>query len=253
MKLSFLIPFRDADGSRTPGHQWLLKRWRHFWPDAEFCIAPDDGMEPFNKSLAVNNAALQASGDIYIVLDADTWVEPMWIEEALERIAKGIPWVIPVHKNMRLKKEFSEQLMALPPTLPSWSREAHMAGKRTLPPITMAQSETHGPVVGFCHVMPRQAFEAVGGYDERIRGWGGEDTSFTWAMDIVNGHHRKLHGIAMCLWHARPRDEKNNRIWIGQDRKLEADKKRVVSAYNRALLGQTGSSRKEAMLKALER
>jgi hypothetical protein len=246
MRISFLIPFRDSDGTRTAGHQWLLRRWQHFYPEAEFCIAPDDGLDPFNKSLAVNNAAKLATGDTFVVLDADTWVAPRSpkdrdpMEEAFERIANGIPWVIPVHQNFRLKQEPSKAIMQGDPTAP-------------FPPVHMSMIETRGPVVGFCHVMPRAAFEAVGGYDERIRGWGGEDTSFTWAMDIVNGKHRKLHGIAVCLWHARPRDHRKNRIWIGQDRTLEQDKKRVVGTYTAALRQSTSTSRREAMLKALER
>ena len=237
MKLSFLIPFRDVDGTRTAGHQWLLKRWQHFYPEAEFCIASDDGVDPFNKSLAINNAAKQATGDIFLILDADTWVEPKWVNEAIARIADGIPWVVPCIKNMRMKQDFSEQLMKLDPTGP-------------LPPIQNRNAETVGPVVGFLHIMPRKAFEAVGGYDERIRGWGGEDTSFTWAMDIINGRHRKLHGVAMCLWHERPRDKSKFRIWYGQDRTHQDDKKRVVSAYNKALVAK---DKKAAMLQALER
>ena len=237
MKLSFLIPFRDPDGTRTAGHQWLLRRWQHFWPEAEFCIASDDGVDPFNKSLAINNAAKLATGDIYAILDADTWVEPKWVQEAQDRIEHGIPWVVPCIKNMRLKRDFSEQLMKLDPTGP-------------LPPIQGRFAETQGPVVGFLHIMPRAAFEAVGGYDERIRGWGGEDTSFTWAMDIINGKHRKLHGIAMCLWHERPRDSSKFRIWIGQDRTHQEDKKRVVRAYNRALIAK---DKKAAMLEVLAR
>jgi len=248
--ISFLIPFRDSDGTRTAGHQWLLKRWKHTYPEAEFCIAADDGIEPFNKSLAVNNAAAMASGDMFVVLDADTWVAPkpgydggtrQWMDGAFQRIADGIPWVIPVHQNHRLKQIPSQKIMAGDPTAP-------------IPPIHSSMIETRGPVVGFCHIMPRQAFEAVGGYDERIRGWGGEDTSFTWAMDIVNGKHRKLHGIAVCLWHDRPRDDHKARIWIGQSRTgpEHDEKKRVVSAYNKVL--QLGySKQREAMLKVLER
>lgn len=247
MKLSFLIPFRDSDGTRTAGHQWLLKRWQHTYPEAEFCIAPDDGKEPFNKSLAINNAATKASGDMFVILDADTWVAPPagyeggtrgWMDDAFGRIAAGIPWVIPVHHNIRLKQKPSEQIMAGDPTAP-------------LPHILASMIETKGPVVGFCHIMPRTAFEAVGGYDERIRGWGGEDTSFTWAMDIVNGHHRKLHGTALCLWHARPRDNRKFRIWPGQEREgPDHDlKKQLVASYAMALRKRD----RDAMLKVLER
>src|SRR4026207_2504042 len=144
MKLSFLIPFRDVDGTRTAGHQGLLKRRQHFYPDAEVCIASDDGVDPFNKSLAINNAAKMATGDIFLILDADTWVEPKCVNEATPRTDHRIPWVVPCIKNMRMKQDFSEQLMKLDPTGP-------------LPPIQNRNAQTVGPVGGFLHLMPRNA------------------------------------------------------------------------------------------------
>lgn len=221
MKLSIIIPFRDADGTRTPGHHWMLRRWQHYYPEAEFCIAPDDGLDPFNKSLAINTAAAMATGDVFAILDADTWVEPMYVAKALEMVERGVPWVVPCRQNMRLRQDVSERIMRLDPTKP-------------LPPIQRRDAEAVGPVVGFLHIMRRSAFEAVGGYDVRIRGWGGEDTAFTWAMDRVNGRHMKLNGTAMCLWHARPRDIHQMRTWQGQDRRQEQYKKALVGLYTRA-------------------
>jgi hypothetical protein len=225
VKVSCLIPFRDADGTRTQGMRWILARWKHHYPDWEFIVASDDGIDPFNKSMAVNKAAAQATGDVYVILDADTWIEPQFVTQALGFIKAGVPWVVPARTSLRLKKDVSDRIMALDPTGP-------------LPSISNAwlkkDAEQAGGVVGFLWITSRKAFEAVGGMDERIRGWGGEDTLFTMAMDRVNGHHRKLNGIVMCLWHDRPRDAQRYRIWVGQDRSREQDKEALAKRYRRA-------------------
>jgi hypothetical protein len=49
--------------------------------------------------------------------------------------------------------------------------------------------------------MPREAFEAVGGWDERFRGWGGEDHSAMRAVDTLYGPHKTLPGQVLHLWH----------------------------------------------------
>ena len=231
VKLTSLIPFRDADQTRTPAKNWIVRRWAHFYPDAEIIEAPDDGIDPFNKSMAVNNAARLATGDVYAILDADTWIDPMFMAKGLHLLELGIKWVIPARRSLRLRKDVSQRIMALDPTGP-------------LPPIRAADAEQAGPVVGFLWLVPRKGFEAIGGMDERIRGWGGEDTMFTWAMDRVVGPHRKLSGTVMSLWHARPRDSKRHRIWVGQDRSLEGAKEQLAKRYAKAFT-------RDAMLQVL--
>jgi predicted glycosyltransferase involved in capsule biosynthesis len=50
-------------------------------------------------------------------------------------------------------------------------------------------------------IMPRAAFEAAGGMDERFRGWGAEDVSFVHAVDTLYGRHRTLDASAHHLFH----------------------------------------------------
>lgn len=227
MKLSFLVPFRDADGTRTPAKEWIVARWRHFYPDAEILEAPDDGVDPFNKSMAVNSAAREATGDIFAILDADTWVEPRWISQALDLIvSKKRTWVIPARKSFRLTKSFSDQIMALEPSAP-------------LPQLINRHShvEQSAWVAGFLHILPREAFEMVGGMDERFRGWGGEDTSFTRAVDAVYGRHQQLPGVVVSLWHPRPRANAR-RYWLGQgtehdEVRLALGRRYTAAAFNR--------------------
>jgi hypothetical protein len=235
MKLSILVPFRDADGTRTRAKDWILARWAHFYPEAEIVVASDDGVDPFNKSLAVNNAAAQATGDIYAILDADSWVEERFVLTAIEHIEKRrAPWVVPIRRSMRLRQDVSERIMATDPTGPL----PRLAGRDAENGIT--------PIVGFLWIVPRKAFEAVNGMDDRIRGWGGEDTSFVRAMTVVNGAPIRLPGTVMCLWHDRPRDRNKNRVWVGQDRSREQDKAAVIRQYNLA-------RGREAMLKVVKR
>jgi hypothetical protein len=234
VKLSILIPFRDADGTRTPSKEWIVRRWAHFYPEAEIIEASDDGVDPFNKSMAVNNAARQATGDVFAILDADTWIDPKFVGMALGLIEKGVPWVIPARRSMRLHKDISDRLLALDPTGP-------------LPPITMTHSEQTGGVVGFLWLVKRDGFEKIGGMDERIRGWGGEDTVFTWAMDRVVGKHHRIGGTVISLWHDRPRDVDHLRIWVGQGRrKLEYEKEALAARYRSA-------KSSAAMLEVLQR
>lgn len=231
MKLSILIPFRDADGTRTPGHEWMLRRWRHFYPDAEFIVAPDDGVDPFNKPMAVNNAAAQATGDIYVILDADTWIEPAWLERSVKEIAYGRwKWAAP-SRHMRLKQHVSDRLLALDPTEP-------------LPPLHPTRdTDSFGPVVGFLWVVLASAWWDMAwhneqgqprGMDERIRGWGGEDSMFRMAAQSIIGPPRRLGGTVVCLWHERPRNQ-FGRYWKGQDRSTEKWKEELAQQYRSAI------------------
>lgn len=220
MKLSILIPFRDADGTRTPAKDWILARWQHFWPDAEFVVAPDDGVDPFCKSMAVNAAARQATGDTFVILDADSWIEPVWMRKAFEQLVHH-PWVIPARRSFRLTRPFSDTILAMDPTA-------------AFPPVVNRHTlvEQAGLVVGFCHVVPRRAFEAVGGMDERFRGWGGEDTCFVRALDVVVGRHKQMSATVYSLWHARPRV--GGRIWEGQTEEHAAARAALGHRYNKA-------------------
>lgn len=206
--ISFLIPFRDADGTRTPAMTWIVARWRSRYPDAEFILAPDDGKEPFNKSMAVNSAFRQSTGEIIVILDADTWVEDKFFSIAVQMVRDGkAPWVIPAVTSWRLTREASDRIMMGDPSMPmSYGR---------------GDIEQVSGVIGFCHVLPRSAFELVGGMDERFRGWGGEDGAFKMSLDTLWGTHTKLKSTLVSLWHDRPRDIMGRRIWTGQVQRLE--------------------------------
>jgi hypothetical protein len=231
MKLSILVPFRDADGTRTKAKEWIVRRWAHYWPKAEIIEASDDGVDPFNKSMAVNNAAAKATGDVYAILDADTWVDAGWMEKALEILATGRHrWVVP-SRHMRLKQGVSELIMRDDPAGP-FRQVVHNRDTETWANY----------LVGFLWIMTAEAWWDMAwcneqgerrGMDERIRGWGGEDTTFRMAAGALVGPPKRLGGTVVCLWHARPRDAYRHRIWPGQDRTKEQDKEALAREYRR--------------------
>lgn len=224
--LSFLVPWRDDDGQRTAVKEWVLRRWAAFYPAAEFIEASDDGGIPFSKSMAVNAAAARAQGDVFAILDADTWVDPAWVARALELIGAGrAPWVLPVRQAHRLTQQLTDKLLTGDPAGP-------------LPKIATvmrSQVEVTTGAVGFLHLLPRSAFEAVNGMDPRFRGWGGEDSTFIGAVDTIVGRHHRLEGTAFHLWHPRPRVA-GRRVWPGQTERNSVLMRRYHAAKGSATL-----------------
>ena len=230
-RLSILVPFRDADGARTPAMEWVVARWRYYWPEAEIILGTDDGTDPFNKSMAVNDAASRATGDHLCILDADVWMDPVLFDAALRKVEDGIcAWAQPARWAYRLRRDISERLIKIRPSQP-------------LPRIVSAYAETSSPVVGFIWIVPRLGFEKMGGMDERVRGWGGEDSMFCIAADKVLGHRRSFSGQIISLWHPRPRDREGQRIWIGQDRSREEGFKSALIKQYRSASGAAGMLR----------
>ena len=198
--ISVLVPFRD-DGHRGPAMEWIVARWRHYWPEAEVIIRPDDGCDPFSKSQALQSCVREATGDVLILLDADTWCDVPTIRRAVEIAATG-RLVQPASKAHRLGQEVTDELLASDPAC-EW------------PMIRPLQVEQTVRPVGFLHVLSREVWDTVNGYDPRFRGWGGEDNVFLYAVETLVGPVVRLNGAIYSLWHPRPRMD-GRRVWTGQ-------------------------------------
>src|ERR1700744_3825414 len=71
--ISLLVPFRTDHGRRAETWSWLERYWRHELPGAEIVIGTDSH-PAFSKTSAVNRAAAKATGDIFVILDADCYI-----------------------------------------------------------------------------------------------------------------------------------------------------------------------------------
>ena len=197
-ELSVLVPYRRADDHRERVWEWVRARWELLALDFPFkselvVCSPDPGPSPrvFNHPVAINRAAAEASGSVFIIADADTAFAPEFIVEAVELVSSGeVPWVLPRFYD-QLDRESTLQVLEGPPSA-RLTRGSYNATWR-------GDGAANSGLV----VVPRAGFEAVGGYDERWDRWGGDDVAFRCAMDTLHGEVHRLEGAAMHLWHSR--------------------------------------------------
>jgi len=207
--LSILVPFncKDENHARFKNWTWLRKHWECVLPRAEIIIGKDrlseeDPCIPFSKSSAINDAASRATGDIYVILDADGFINYWAILLCAYRIRKARKkdhklWFVPYRQFYRLTERASHKLIDSKPCFPY---------KFLCPPdwcdIQNTSGSQHGHWYGAgIQILPSEAFWCVGGWDERFRGWGGEDHGAMRATDTLYWPHKTLPGQFLHVWH----------------------------------------------------
>lgn len=217
--MSLLIPFRNT-GDREEQFEWLQKRWKKLFPEAEIIVAEDDGKDPFSKTMAVNNAYRKATSDILAIVDADVWVDPKILIKAAEDIRnKKAVWVQPCSTVYRINKNMTFNIVDFTPSSP-------------FPLIREEHTERITPVVGLVAVFSREQFEYCGGMDPRFRGWGWEDTAWNMMLNRIFGKATVEKNIVYHLWHPRGRDENGKPVWEGQTQRNATVGKQYTAAKN---------------------
>jgi hypothetical protein len=216
--MSLIVPFRPDDAGRSEAWSWLERYWRWSLPGAELIVADDDGTA-FSKTCAVNAAAAQAGGDVYVIMDADAYLSAATLVACAEDVRGRRAWWMPYKAMWRLRRDPTRKLLAGNP------KETM---KLSLPPhysdvqggeeawVWSHAARTHGAL---CQVVPAAGFWEVGGMDERFRGWGGEDSSFAFALDTLWAPRSMNDAVdAAHLWHARIGEGQGPkaRMWAGQ-------------------------------------
>ncbi len=217
--ISLLVPFKSDSDRRAKTWEWLARYWKNELPGAQVIVASDDSV-PFNKTSAVNRAWRQAKGDIIVILDADCLIPGSIVEDCARqiRVAKkkgGKTWYVPYRHFYRLTDPASALVLASDPVHPlrlsDPPPDADIAK-------SMAVASSYGHQFGaLIQIMPREAFAAAGGMDERFnQGWGGEDQSFMNAVDTLWAKHMTTPNGVLHLWHPGLGTEHFARQWAGQ-------------------------------------
>jgi hypothetical protein len=210
VSVSVLVPYAPAGPERARAWGWVERRWRESFPDAELVVAApavvgDPGR--FCRAAALNRAAERAGGDVFVLADADTAFSPSAVRAALARLATEA-WVLP-ERYVRLNSTLSATWLTRPSGSPP-------------PPAWEAGVEEEWPAnVSGIVALPREAFDVVGGFDERFRGWGWEDGSFACALSTLWGPlFREPGHVAWHLWHPRPPEHSVWGPFAGVQRRL---------------------------------
>jgi len=180
--ISILIPYGPDGGHRDRSFEYTLARWEHYYPHAQICIGtPDLVGDPgrFNRPQAINRAAQEATGDIYVIADADTTFSPGFTVRP--------EWTLPALYH-KMTQEASETILSKPVD------DLFISGA----------TEWTGFSWSGLLVLPRAAFELVGGFDERFTGWGHDDIAFGVAVDTLYKPHVRGQYSCLHLWHPEP-------------------------------------------------
>lgn len=216
--LSVLVAFRDVDGHRSAVWNLIRGMFERYLPAAEIVVGTDDGIDPFHKTLALNRAAAAATGDVFLLTDADTWVAaPRVLAAAAGIEAAPDVWWRPWQQKIKLAEAPTAKLLAegWDGTVPKGARVENRNAYWAAPPI----------------MLHRRLWEAVGGMDERFRGWGYEDDAFGNCLRTLYGEPTWISGDAVHLWH--PRIGRSGRdLWPGQA--SADDNLRLASRYRLA-------------------
>lgn len=200
-RVSILIPYKPDSGIRDRNFHWVKEFYEKMFPEAEICVGVSEE-EPFNRAQAINRAAKQATRDLFVIIDGDIFCDPEVMKDAVEHAIKA-PWVIPFRKIVRITEENSRMLLETSPTWPVEVTEFE---------LIHTSEFTH---LGGFNVISRDHFLAVGGFDERFSGWGGEDDAFSCAVNTLCGRYKRLEHTIYHLWHPvvgyenNPKGERN--------------------------------------------
>lgn len=206
--ISALVAFRDDSPGQERARLWALVRGKleREFPEIEIVQASDDGQDPFHKTLALNRAAAQASEAVFYILDSDSWVLPEAVRDGAALIGAGAAWCKPWKLKLKLGPEATENILARGD---DWNGTLTSDHRRAL-----ENRNTYQPAPPL--LVARHAFEAVGGMDERYRGWGGEDLALWTALKALYGVPPILQGECIHLHHPRLGRSGFDR-WPGQE------------------------------------
>lgn len=229
--ISLLIPFSSKDHMRRRTLRWLLAYWAHELPDAEIIIGKSRS-KVFCKGEALNNAFRKSTGKVIAIIDADAYIQGGVIEHCAKRILEEEEhhlWYVPYKNLYRLTKEATNDILSSDPEDPiRLPRHLHQSFFEN-----SADQSHYGHRYGaMLMVLPRKAIETLGCFDERFKGWGGEDVAFLRAMDTLFGKHKTMSTSIYHLWHPFIGDNYRNRRWAGQQH--DSINSNLANRYHRA-------------------
>lgn len=232
-KISIIVPFGSKDPHRNRVARWNIKYWTDEIPDSEIIIGRSHS-KPFSKTEAFNNGLERALGDVFVLLDADAYMDGEVISAAADRILEELKegehlWYVPYRRLWRLNQRVTEQILDSNPKNPLRIVDPP-------PPEDIDGSYTHSTYgkryAAMVMVIPREAYETLGGFDERFKGWGGEDASILRALDTLWGKHKTTNNAVFHLWHPQIGKTYRDRMWEGQHHRHPND--HLAQRYHKA-------------------
>lgn len=194
--VDLIVPYRPGDDLRRAHAEKLWDLWdRNFVGMRRYIGVHEEAEGLWNKAVATDRAVRRGNGEVLVVADADVWVEPQYIAQAVKLVHEGRPWVIPHKLVHRLNLQSTQAWLKGEPGPLRYDRRPYL-----------------GVVGGGLFVISRKGFEEIGGFDPRFAGHSGEDISFGYVADRLLGTHTRLKGDLIHLYHEPQPSKDDDRI-----------------------------------------
>lgn len=210
--ISVVIPWRAGCGQREWALGWVTDWYARTHPAWEVVLGRHDH-GPWNASAAIIDGASKASGDTFVIHDADCVVDP---EEATRHLDSG--WAIPHRLVHRLSAQSNALFAAGYPL-------AHLE-------LDGTNAQDRKPYVGHAGggvvVITRKAFDEVPP-DTRFAGWGHQDDAWALALRTLVGVPWRGDLDLVHFWH--PSQERLSRT-VGSKESLALFRRYRTAARN---------------------
>ncbi|EMS71970.1 glycosyltransferase family 2 protein [Ruminiclostridium cellobioparum] len=228
-QVSYIIPYRksteDRDRNLSLALKWISINFPHYeviiveldtetkinksllTPDIKHVFHTYQGI--FNRALARNIGALNASNDIFVFADNDVIMEPEKFNMGVEMCCKEYDAIHPFLNCI----DITEEDMAL--------IENSEAAQSMFYSIYALEKDTGSlreamPFAGACLIIKRKPFWKIGGWPEEFIGWGGEDNIMSYKIDrflskkwFPNSIYHLPHKRSEFDWYNHPEYQKN--------------------------------------------
>lgn len=219
-KISLLVPLsRNNDAMRKKTLKWLRQYWKYELPHAQIVVGYSDS-KVFCKAEALNDAYKKAKGKVIVIMDADAYISGRIINECATRILEEKDnhlWYVPYRHLYRLSETITNLIINSNPKnplrLPS-PVPFDFIDKKVYN-INTKYGHRYGAM---CMMFPREAIDILGGFDERFKGWGGEDVALLRALDTLYGKHKTMNNDILHLWHPYIGRNYMTRRWENQEK-----------------------------------
>lgn len=227
MTVSVLIPFASEE-------PWRIRAFDHVAGGhraAGFDVVEGCCDGPWRKAVAVADAASRTDADVLVVADADCCCDR--VDRAVRAVVDGASWAIPHGTVHRLDEAATETVYG-----------------GVDPAATVGR--TQRPYLGFAGggitVVSRAVWEAVP-MDPRFCGWGGEDSAWALALNVLAGPPVRFDADLFHLWHP-PAPRMSRRWGSPAGRALELRYKRAARAGRRQMADLVAEAARAAAVAA---
>lgn len=174
--VSVLIPFASRDAWRQSALEHVVRSYQaRGW---EVVVGTASG--EWRKAVAVEDAAQRASGDVFVVADADCLCDGT--ADAVQAVTDGAAWAMPHLGVFRLTEAATSAV--------------YDGGHGD----EIEEPGYHGKAGGGIVVLPRDTWTEIP-LDPRFVGWGQEDHAWAMALTALKGAAVRLRHDLWHLWH----------------------------------------------------